>query len=84
MCIRDSKLAIAKIEDLISYRLKNEKLVKLKKTDKIVIKNKKYQIKIFENQLDGSEHFALIKGKISPSKILEYELYLLIWLKVIY
>ena len=39
------KLAIAKIEDLISYRLKNEKLVKLKKTDKIVIKNKKYQIK---------------------------------------
>ena len=58
------KLAIAKIEDLISYRLKNEKLVKLKKTDKIVIKNKKYQIKIFENQLDGSEHFALIKGKI--------------------
>ena len=62
------KLAIAKIEDLISYRLKNEKLVKLKKTDKIVIKNKKYQIKIFENQLDGSEHFALIKGKISPSK----------------
>ena len=62
------KLAIAKIEDLISYRLKNEKLVKLKKTDKIVIKNKKYQIKIFENQLDGSEHFALIKGKISPTK----------------
>ncbi len=62
------KLAIAKIEDLISYRLKNEKLVKLKKTDKIVIKNKKYQIKVFENQLDGSEHFALIKGKISPSK----------------
>ena len=32
------------------------------------IKDKKYQIKIFENQLDGSEHFALIKGKISPSK----------------
>ena len=62
------KLAVAKIEDLISYRLKNEKLVKLKKTDKIVIKDKKYQIKIFENQLDGSEHFALIKGKISPSK----------------
>ena len=61
-------LKIAKIEDLISYRLKNEKLVKLRKTDKIVIKNKKYQIKIFENQLDGSEHFALIKGKISPSK----------------
>ena len=63
------KLAIAKIEDLISYRLKNEKLVKLKKTDKIVIKNKKYKIKIFENQLDGSEHFALIKGNLKKDSV---------------
>ncbi len=57
-------LKIAKIEDLISYRLKNEKLIKLKKTSKIIVHKQKYHIKVFENTLDGSEHFALIKGGI--------------------
>jgi len=59
------KLKIAKIEDLISYRLKKEKLIKLKKTSKIQVQNQSYKIKVFENLLDGSEHFALIKGNIS-------------------
>ena len=58
------KLKIGKIEDLIAYRLKKEKLVKLKKQSQIKIKNQKYKIKIYENLLDGSEHFALVKGKI--------------------
>jgi len=58
------KLKIAKIEDLIAYRLKKEKLVKLKKQSQIKIKKQKYKIKIYENLLDGSEHFALIKGRI--------------------
>ena len=59
------KLKIAKIEDLIAYRLKKEKLIKFKKTSKIIIGNQSYKIKIFENTIDGSEHFALIKGNIS-------------------
>jgi len=58
------QLKIAKIEDLISYRLKKEKLIKLKKTSHINVQNQKYKIKVFENLLDGSEHFALIKGNI--------------------
>ena len=57
-------LKIAKIDDLISYRLKKEKLVKLKKTSQIKVQNQKYKIKVFENLLDGSEHFALIKGNL--------------------
>ncbi len=57
-------LKIGKIEDLISYRLKKEKLIKLKKQSDIKVKNFRYKIKIYENLLDGSEHFALIKGKI--------------------
>ena len=56
------KLKIGRIDDLIAYRLKKEKLIKLKKNSKIDVKGKKYKIKIFENLLDGSEHFALIKG----------------------
>ena len=63
------RLRIAKIEDLISYRLKKEKLVKLKKTSQINVQNQKYIIKVFENLLDGSEHFALIKGKIKKGII---------------
>ena len=63
------KLKIAKIADLISYRLKKEKLVRLKKISDIKIKNQKYKIKIYENLLDGSEHFALVKGSLRKSII---------------
>ena len=62
-------LKIAKIDDLISYRLKKEKLIKLKKTSKIKVKNQTYKIKVFENLLDGSEHFALIKGNLKKGSI---------------
>ena len=58
------KLKIGRIDDLIAYRLKKEKLIKLKKKSSIIVKGKKYQIAIYENLLDGSEHFALIKGNI--------------------
>ncbi len=57
-------LKIGRIDDLIAYRLKKEKLIKLKKKSTIKVKRKKYQILIYENLLDGSEHFALIKGNI--------------------
>jgi 3,4-dihydroxy 2-butanone 4-phosphate synthase/GTP cyclohydrolase II len=57
-------LKIGKIEDLIAYRLKKEKLIRLKKQSNIDVKNQKYKIRIYENLLDGSEHFALIKGTI--------------------
>ena len=58
------KLKIGKIEDLIAYRLKKEKLIRLKKQSHIEVKKQKYKIRIYENLLDGAEHFALIKGKI--------------------
>jgi len=58
-------LKIGKIEDLISYRLKKEKLIKLKDKSSIKFKNNTYNIRIYENVLDGSEHFALIKGKLN-------------------
>jgi len=58
------QLKIGKIEDLIAYRLKKEKLIKLKKQSNIDVKNQKYKIRIYENLLDGSEHFSLLKGTI--------------------
>ena len=61
------RLKIGKIEDLISYRLKKEKLIKLKKTSDIKLDKQKFKIKIYENLLDGSEHFVLLKGNIKKS-----------------
>ena len=63
------KLAIGKIDDLIAYRLKKENFIKLKKTSSIILGYQKFKIKIFENLIDGSEHFALIKGKMKKNII---------------
>ena len=63
------KLKIAKIEDLISHRLKNERLIKLASKRKISIdKFGTFELKIFKNKLDGSEHFVIIKGKFNKTK----------------
>ena len=62
------KLKLGKIDDLISYRLNSENLIKYKKSSNIKIKRQNYKIKIFENLLDGSENFALIKGDIKKNK----------------
>ena len=62
------KLKLGKIDDLIAFRLNREKLIKLKKSSSIKIKKQNYGIKIFENLLDGSENFALIKGDIKKNK----------------
>ena len=57
-------LKVGKIDDLIAYRLNRENFIKLKKTSNIKISKQTYTIKIFENLLDSSENFALIKGNI--------------------
>ena len=65
---RKHRLKLGKIDDLIAYRLGREKLIKLKKSSVIKIKKQNYSIKIFENLLDESENFALIKGNIKKNK----------------
>ena len=62
------RLSLGKIDDLISYRLNKEKLINLKKTSNISINKQIFKIKVFENKLDGSEHFALIKGNLIRNK----------------
>ena len=62
------KLKMGKIDDLIAFRLNKEKLIKLKKSSTIKIKKQNYNIKIFENLLDGSENFALIKGNLTKNR----------------
>ena len=62
-------LKIAKIEDLISYRLKNEKFVKVVTSKKINIKKFGFfDLKTFKNKLDGLEHQVITNTNFSHSK----------------
>jgi len=62
-------LKIASIEDLISYRLKNEKFMINTFKKKIKIKKLGYfNLCIFKNKLDGLEHYALSRGKFNVKK----------------
>ena len=62
-------LKIAKIEDLISYRLKNEKFVKVMSNKKINIKKFGFfDLKTFKNKLDGLEHQVITNINFSHSK----------------
>ena len=62
-------LKIAKIEDLISYRLKNEKFIKMISSRKINIKKfGNYDLKVFKNKLDDAEHYALTSKNFSYKK----------------
>ena len=63
------KIKLASIEDLISYRLKYEKLI-IKLSSKVIFLNKfgKLNIYNYKNKLDKNVNFAITKGKLSPNK----------------
>tara|TARA_Y100000813_G_C24136210_1_gene340043 strand:- start:112 stop:1182 length:1071 start_codon:yes stop_codon:yes gene_type:complete len=62
------KLKIASIEDLISFRLKNEKLIKNIGSKTIVFKKQKFELMIYKNLIEQSLSFAIKKGKFVKNK----------------
>ena len=58
-------LKIGTIEDLISYRLKNEKTVERVAECDFPTDYGKFRLLAFQNVLDGAMHFALVKGDIN-------------------
>ncbi len=63
------KIKLASIEDLISYRLKYEKLVKKLSTKTLIIKNiGKVNIYIYKNKLDKNTNFVITKGEFNQKK----------------
>ena len=63
------KLNIGSIEDLISFRLKNEKLISKVEQKKINIKNiGSFELKIFKNKLDNLIHYVVSKGEFVKNK----------------
>ncbi len=62
-------LKIGSIEDLISYRLKNEKLI-TNTHNKFVLLQRfgEFELKSFRNKLDNTVSYALVKGEINFRK----------------
>ncbi len=63
------KIKIASIEDLIAYRLKNEKLIKKLSVKKFSFKkNNTFDLIEYENKLTKLNNIVIKKGKINPQK----------------
>ena len=63
------QLKIASIEDLISYRLKNEKFIFNVLKREVKIRNYGFlKLNTFKNKLDGLVHYALSKGNFNIKK----------------
>ena len=62
------KLKIASIEDLISFRLKNEKLIKNMSIKNIFFKKQKFELMIYKNLLEKSLSFVIKKGNFAKNK----------------
>ncbi len=63
------KIKVASIEDLISYRLKYEKLVnKISSKSSTINKVGKVNIYIYKNKLENNVNFAITKGKFNQKR----------------
>ncbi|MCS7229901.1 MAG: bifunctional 3,4-dihydroxy-2-butanone-4-phosphate synthase/GTP cyclohydrolase II [Candidatus Kryptonium sp.] len=61
-------LKIITIKDLISYRLKSEKLVRKITTTKLPTKYGFFELHLYESLTDGKVHVALVKGKVDDGE----------------
>ncbi len=64
----DHDLKIITIKDLIEYRRGSEKLVKRLVTTAIPSKYGEFESHLFEDQLTGDHHVALVKGEVDGEK----------------
>jgi 3,4-dihydroxy 2-butanone 4-phosphate synthase/GTP cyclohydrolase II len=63
---REHDLKIVTIKDLVSYRLRNERLVHRAATAKLPTRFGEFQAIVFENDIDHVDHMALVFGEIDP------------------
>jgi len=61
---RKHGLLMITIADLIQYRMRNERLVKLIEDAQLPTEHGDFQIYAYENQIDGMTHVALVRGEI--------------------
>jgi 3,4-dihydroxy 2-butanone 4-phosphate synthase / GTP cyclohydrolase II len=65
---REHGLKIVTIKDLVSYRLRNERLVHRAATAKLPTRFGEFQAIVFENDIDHVDHMALVLGEIDPEE----------------
>lgn len=61
-------LKICSVEQIIKYRMSKEVLVKDVATSKVQTDYGEFETHVFEDELDGKEHLALVYGDISKEK----------------
>ncbi len=61
-------LKIISIQDLIQYRLQQEKLVERLVDTNLPSEFGKFKIVLYKSKVDSKEHIAITKGKIDPAK----------------
>ena len=64
----EHKLKIGTIEDLIGYRIKNEKTIERVAESELETRHGNFRLVAYQNTLDGSMDFALIKGEIKADE----------------
>jgi 3,4-dihydroxy 2-butanone 4-phosphate synthase/GTP cyclohydrolase II len=63
-------LKIVSIADLIQYRLRTETLVRREVETRLPTRNAgEFRLVAYENDFDGHEHVAMVKGDISPDDV---------------
>lgn len=62
------KLRIVTIADLIDYRRRKDKLVERKATARLPTRWGEFTIRVYEEQLSGKVHLAMVKGDVSGAK----------------
>jgi 3,4-dihydroxy 2-butanone 4-phosphate synthase/GTP cyclohydrolase II len=61
-------LKIGTIEDLIRYRIENEKTVEHVATTMLATEHGDFQLHAYLDSIDGAVHLALVKGEIQPDQ----------------
>lgn len=62
---KEHHLSLVSIEDLVTYRINHEEIIEEVASSTMPMQNlEAFQIKVFKNKIDGSEHVALIKGDL--------------------
>ena len=71
------KIKLASIEDLISYRLKYEKLVlRLNQRSSNIRKIGRVNVYIYKNKLENNINFVITKGKFNHKKSIPVKFFL--------
>lgn len=66
--VKKHKFLIITIKDLISYRLKREKLIERGASSLLPTRFSDFKLIIYKNKLNSLEHIALVKGEVKGKK----------------